>query len=133
MEEREEELIFGKRNKVERKNKEESMEFLSAWALQSLPSPYKHYPHNQPTTYLIPWSNQLTTHNSSTIHLQYSPVTAHSHAPTCRHTRTPSQQYTHHLCTHTCILPCTPLHKYLQISTLSHYSSYQHTTLKFQL
>jgi len=42
VEEREEELIFGTRKKVERKNKEETMEFLFASALQFLHSPYKH-------------------------------------------------------------------------------------------
>ena len=42
--------------------------------------------------------------------LQYSLVIAHSDALSCRHTRTPPQQYTHHLCTHTRTLPCTPLH-----------------------
>ena len=46
------------------------------------------------------------------LHEFYNPylATAHSPAPTCRHTRTPQQLYLHHLCTPTCSVPYTPLH-----------------------
>ena len=46
------------------------------------------------------------------LHEFYNPylATAHSHTPTCRHTRTPQQLYPHHLCTPTRRVPYTPLH-----------------------
>ena len=108
MEEREEELILGTRNKVERNNKEETMKFLSAGALQSLQL------FNAPICRhtCTPW--QLYPH-----HL------AHTHTHTHTHTHSPAHPYTHscHSPTHahpssyigtTCAHPYT--YKYLQIS-----------------
>ena len=48
------------------------------------------------TKFLDPLRFSYTIHSA-----EISPVTAHSNAPSCKHTRTPLQQYTHHLCTHT--------------------------------
>ena len=63
------------------------------------------------------------------LHEFYNPylATAHSHAPTCKHTHTPQQLYPYHLCTPTHTLPCTPLHT--QLSHLhTHPSSFTNTT-----
>ena len=66
------------------------------------------------------------------FHEFYNPylATAHSHAPTCRHTRSPQQLYPHHLCTPHAESPthpythssftrttCAHPYTYLQIST----------------
>ena len=59
------------------------------------------------TKFLDPLRFSYTIHSA-----EISPVTAHSDAPSCRHTHTPSQQYTHHLCTHT--------HTHTPLHTLSH-------------
>ena len=70
MEEREEELILGTRNKVERNNKEETMKFLSAGALQSL----QLYPHPHAGTHAPPGSYNRTTLHTHTNTLPYTPL-----------------------------------------------------------
>ena len=110
MEEKEEELILGTRKKVEINNREETMKFLSAWALQSL----QLYPHPHAGTHTPPCSYIRTT-----LHI-------HTHTPlhTLTHTAvTPTHAHPSNYIRTTCAHPYT----YVQISTninslqLSHY------------
>ena len=101
MEEREEELILGTRNKVERNNREETMKFLTAGALQSL----QLYPHPYAGTH-APLGSYIRT----TLH-------THTHTPlhTLTHTVvTPTHAHPSSYIGTTCAHPYT--YKYLQIS-----------------
>ena len=121
MEERKE-LGIGTRNKKERKNREvkQCNSYLNVF-YNPYPFPISTTPLNQLTTYLTPWPNQLTTHNSSTIAVQLSCTShcTHPHTHPCKYTCT-----TLHTHTHT-PPPYTPLHNYnchtyLQISTIAY-------------
>ena len=100
MEEKEEELILGTRKKVEINNREETMKFLSAWALQSL----QLYPHPYAGTHTPRCSYIRTT------------LYIHTHTPlhTLTHTAvTPTHAHPNSYIRTTCAHPYT----YLQIST----------------
>ena len=100
MEEREEELILGTRNKVERNDWEETMKFLFARALQSL----QLYPHPHVGTHAPPGSyihTTLHTHTHTPLHTLTLTVVTPTHAHPSSYIGT---TYAH-------------LYTYLQIST----------------
>ena len=134
MEEREEELILGTRNKVERNNKEETMKFLYAGALQSL----QLYPHPHARTHAPPGSyirTTLHTHTHTPLHTLTHTVVTPTHAhpssyigTTCAHPYTYKylQISIAYNCHNTYLQISANIHTciHLQISTLSHYSTY---------
>ena len=125
MEEREEELILGTRNKGERNNREETMKFLSAGALQSLQlfnapicrhtcTPWQLYPHHLAHTHTHTPLHTLT-------HTVVTPTHAHPSSyigTTCAHL------YTYEYLQISIVVFTILIYKYQQISTHAYIYKY---------
>ena len=125
MEEREEELILGTRNKGERNNREETMKFLSAGALQSLQlfnapicrhtcTPWQLYPHHLAHTHTHTPLHTLT-------HTVVTPTHAHPSSyigTTCAH------PYTYKYLQISIVVFTILIYKYQQISTHAYIYKY---------